>query len=164
MVTGEQQIGLVAMRVSSRLAVVLAVVVASEEQVVRVAPVVRVVRVAPVAPVVPAVQVAPVAPVVRVVRVAPAVPENPAVPAVPENPVAAELALVPVAAELVLAQAVVRLRTKLVIAAHPHGLLRPLAEAEVSAAAVAEISLAPAATEAATAWGAAGTAVVAAAE
>jgi len=47
--------------------------------------------------------------------------------------------------------AVVRLKTKLVIAAHPHGLLRLLAEAEVSAA-VAEISLAPAATEAATAW------------
>src|SRR5438270_12355377 len=50
MVTGEQQIGLVAMRVSSRVAVVLAVVVASEEQVVQVAPVVRVVRVAPAVP------------------------------------------------------------------------------------------------------------------
>ena len=48
--------------------------------------------------------------------------------------------------------AVVRLKTKMVIAAHPHGLLLLLAAAEVLAAAVAEISLAPAATEAATAW------------
>ena len=59
--------------------------------------------------------------------------------------------------------AVVRLKTKLVIAAHPHGLLLLLAAAEVLAAAVAEISLAPAATEAATAWAAEASAAVVAA-
>ena len=154
MVTGEQQIGLVAMRVSSRVAVVLAVVVASEEQVVRVAPVV------------PAVQVAPVAPVVRVVRVAPAapenqaelvVPENPVEPValvVPENPAVPELETGPVAAlELVLVQLAVALRTKSATAAHPHDLV-PAPRVEDSAAA-AETTRVPAAAEAAVAWEAA---------
>ena len=130
MVTGEQQIGLVAMRVSSRVAVVLAVVVASEEQVVRVAPVV------------PAVQVAPV---VRVVRVAPVVPENPVVP---------ELETAPVAAlELVLVQVAVALRTKSATAAHPHD--RVVARRVEDLAAAAETTREPAAAEAAVAWEAA---------
>jgi len=151
MVTGEQQIGLVAMRVSSRVAVVLAVVVASEEQVVRVAPVV------------PAVQVAPV---VRVVRVAPAVPENqaelvvpenpvePVALVVPENPAVPELETGPVAAlELVLVQLAVALRTKSATAAHPHDLV-PAPRVEDLAAA-AETTREPAAAEAAVAWEAA---------
>ena len=136
MVTGEQQIGLVAMRVSSRVAVVLAVVVASEEQVVRVAPVVRVVRVAPAAPENQAELVEPVALVV---------PENPAVPELETGPVAA--------LELVLVQLAVALRTKSATAAHPHDLV-PAPRVEDLAAA-AETTREPAAAEEAVAWEAA---------
>ena len=76
------------------------------------------------------------------------------------NQVAVGLALVQVEVVPERDPAVVRLRTKLVIAAHPHGLAAVLAVED--SAAVAETTPARAATEAAAAWAAAVTAAAAA--
>jgi hypothetical protein len=131
------------------------------------------VRAALVVPEDPGVPVALVVPENPVVRAALVVPEDPVVPAarvVPESPavqVARERELVQVEAVLVQghrpAQLAVALRTKSVIAAHPHDLV-PLLAAEEDLAAVAEIMHAQAAAEAVIAWAVADTAVAAAPE
>jgi hypothetical protein len=156
------------------------------------ADVVRVTPVDPVVPedpVVPAVRVALVVSEDPVVLVALVVPEDPAVPValvvpavrealvVSENPAVPEARAVPVGVlerELVQVEAglvrdhprvrpAVALRTKSVIAAHPHDLV-PLLAAEEDLAAVAEIMHAQAAAEAVIAWAVADTAVAAAPE
>jgi hypothetical protein len=142
-----------------------------------VVPAVRVALVVPEDPVVPAVRVAlvvledpavPVALVVPAVREALVVSENPAVPVARAVPVGVlERELVQVEAGLVRDHPRVRpavaLRTKSVIAAHPHDLV-PLLAAEEDLAAVAEIMHAQAAAEAVIAWAVADTAVAAAPE
>jgi hypothetical protein len=118
--------------------------------------------------VVPAVRVALVVLVVPAVREALVVSENPAVPVARAVPVGVlERELVQVEAGLVRDHPRVRpavaLRTKSVIAAHPHDLV-PLLAAEEDLAAVAEIMHAQAAAEAVIAWAVADTAVAAAPE
>jgi hypothetical protein len=110
--------------------------------------------------------VVPEDPVELAVPAALAVSERPAVqgalvaPQDPAVPVALERELVQVQAELVRdhprVQLALPLKTKSAIALRPPGLHPLLAAAEDWAAAVAEITLAPAAAEAVTAWEAAG--------
>jgi len=85
------------------------------------------------------------------------VPEDPAEPAVQESPAVPERELVQVEAVLVRGHprdqlAVLALRTKSVIAAHPHDLVPLLEAAEDLAAAAAETTREPVAAEAVRVW------------